>query len=142
MFEKYGINTHPTKTQKYLNDKTSSAYHKWQREVLGNHITVSDIDLVKVENGKVLAIYELKRSIIPIENWQPFKDDYANFRLIEKFANMVNSEFKIVYNRRIKEPFYDDISKLKLFSFDCENNESKYCDTVSLDDFIGGNYNG
>lgn len=145
VFAKYGIGTtlsETSETKKYLNDKISSAFHKWQREVLGNNITASDIDLIKFENDEMSAIYELKRSVVPIDKWKPYSDDYANFKLISKFADMANLEFKIVYNQRRKNPYCDDISKLKLFSFDYRENRSNYCDTVILEDFLKGRYHG
>lgn len=142
LFNSCGISTTPAKTHKYLNDKTSSAFHKWQRAVLGKSVTVSDIDLIKRHPEGTLSFYELKRSYKTLEEWAPYPDDYPNFRLIQRFADLINAEFKIVYNRRIKEPFNDDIRELKIYSFDAGNNTSTYCDTVKLDDFLGGNYHG
>ncbi len=142
LFNSCGINTTPAKTHKYLNDKTSSAFHKWQRSVLGKSVTVSDIDLIKRHPDGTLSFYELKRSFKSFEEWAPYPDDYPNFRLVQRFADLINAEFKIVYNRRIKEPFFDDIRELKIYSFNAENNTSTYCDTVKLDDFLGGNYHG
>lgn len=55
---------------------------------------------------------------------------------------MANLEFKIVYNQRRKNPYCDDISKLKLFSFDYRENRPNYCDTVILEDFLKGRYHG
>src|SRR5690606_23313522 len=125
-------------TAKYLNDKTSSAYHNWQRNSLGRGITVSDIDLYRVsENGTPKVIYELKRSYYSLERWNPFRDDYSNFKLISNLCNKAGLEFKIIYNVRHKSPFFDDPSKLKLFSVNFDKTPPIILDGIStFEDFI------
>jgi hypothetical protein len=119
VFKEYGLPISDSATAKYLNDRTSSAYHKWQRGHLGRDLTVSDIDLWKLNpDGNVQRIYELKRSYYSIERWSPFPDDYRNFRLLSNMANIANIRFGIVYNVRQKNPFYDDISSIKVFRVD------------------------
>lgn len=119
LFGKFGLPVSNTQTAKYLNDETSSAYHSWQRQSLGKKITVSDIDLWRInKSSKPEIIFELKRSYYDLEKWQPFADDYTNFRLIWSLCNKISIKFKIVYNVRTKEPFNDDISKIKLFEVD------------------------
>lgn len=119
IYSSYSLPVSNTDTDKYLNDKSSSAYHNWQRESLGKDLTVSDIDLMKVnEKGQVSVIYELKRSYYELERWAPFKDDYNNFKLISNLCNRCSIAFKIIYNKRTKIPFCDDISKLKIFRID------------------------
>jgi len=117
-FNNCGLSVSNTQTGKYLNDKTSSAYHNWQRSSLGRNITVSDIDLwISNKEMKFFAVCELKRSKIAIENWEPYTDDYRNFQLIH---NLINPKYKffIIYNLRVPKPFKDDISKLKIFEVD------------------------
>ena len=137
-FSLLGVPTSNSQTRKYLNDRTSSAYHKWQRSSLGSAITVSDIDLWKVNEQKdVEIIYELKRSYIPINRWQPYRDDYRNFQLISKLAQMANIEFDIAYNVRHKNPFRDDISTIKVFSVDfAKNPPISLKQITSQDDFF------
>lgn len=119
LYGKYGLPVSNTSTDKYLNDKTSSAYHNWQRQSLGRSLTVSDIDLWRIdETATPEIIFELKRSYYSLERWKPFTDDYNNFRLISNLCNMASLNFKIAYNVRTKYPFYDDISKIKLFEVD------------------------
>lgn len=119
VFAKYGLPVSNSSTVKYLNDKTSSAFHKWQRECLGKKLTVSDIDLWRTKDEATIeCIFELKRSYIPIDRWKPFRDDYQNFRLLSKLANMAGIDFKIAYNNRYKKPFKDDVSKIKVFKVD------------------------
>tara|TARA_B100001063_G_C16624030_1_gene482207 strand:+ start:59 stop:826 length:768 start_codon:yes stop_codon:yes gene_type:complete len=120
IFSQNGLPVSDTSTAKYLNDRTSSAYHKWQRGHLGRALTVSDIDLWKLTpTGAVQRIYELKRSYIAIGNWNPYPDDYRNFRLLSAIANQANVRLGIVYNvRKTKPKFHDDISSIKVFKVD------------------------
>lgn len=140
-FEQYGIHTKNSKSAKPVNSKTSSAFHDWQRNTLGDEIVATDLDLLRVDkNGNPTDIYELKRAERPpFDEWKPFIRDYPNFKLISKFSEMVGIDFYILFNRREKQPFFDDISKLKLFTFD-HNGEgnSKFIKTLTLDEFIGG----
>lgn len=118
-FSEFGLPVQNTSTVKYLNDKTSSAYHKWQRNSLGSSLTVSDIDLWGLDtkmNSKI--IFELKRSYYSLERWEPFRDDYSNFRLISNLCKLSELKFYIIYNQRIKTPFKDVIDKIKLFDVD------------------------
>lgn len=118
IFKKYDLPTGNSSTSKYLNDRTSSAFHKWQRNSLGKSLTVSDIDLWKVSSKGIDCLFELKRSYLLIEKWKPFSDDYRNFELVSKTANLAGAKFKIAYNVRHKKPFEDDISRIKIFEVD------------------------
>jgi hypothetical protein len=116
-FGAFGLPVSATQTNKYLNDLTSSAFHKWQRSSLGSALTVSDIDMWKVDgNNEPLGVYELKRSIYTLERWAPFPDDYRNFKLLSNLCILANIDFKIIYNQRTTNPFNDDIRFLKRFS--------------------------
>lgn len=138
VFSSYNLPISISTTGKYLNDKTSSAYHKWQRGSLGSSLKVSDIDLYKVDaNGNPTTIYELKRSYYSLGRWAPFKDDYNNFRLLSKFCNSAGIAFKILYNVRHKSPFFDDASKLKLFSVNFNNTPPIKLDgIIDFQDFV------
>jgi hypothetical protein len=120
VFSHNGLPVSNTSTAKYLNDRTSSAYHKWQRGHLGWALTVSDIDLWKLTPaGNVQRIYELKRSYIAIGNWTPYPDDYRNFQLLSKLANQAKVRLGIVYNVRETRPVFNDIiSRIKVFKVD------------------------
>jgi hypothetical protein len=115
-----GLSVSNSATKKYLNELTSSAYHNWQRSSLGSELTVSDIDLWRIDDkGNPVVIFELKRSFIDLYKWVPYGDDYKNFRLISNICNNSGVEFKIVYNQRIKNPVVvDKIEKLKIFKVD------------------------
>lgn len=115
VFKAKGLSVKTSGTSKYLNDKTSSAYHKWQRDQLGNNIVVSDIDLWVIKNEVPNVILELKRSIIPLERWKPYHDDYANFILLAKLCKIAEVKLFILYNVRQKNPVKDIIDKIKLF---------------------------
>lgn len=114
-FASYGLPVKSTSTHKYLNDKTSSAYHKWQRSHLGYNIVVSDIDLWLIEDDKPIVIVELKRSIIALDKWKPYSDDYANFILLAKLCQSSGIKFSIMYNVRNKNPVKEIIDRVKLF---------------------------
>jgi hypothetical protein len=119
LFGSFGLPVSNTQTSKYLNDKTSSAYHNWQRSSLGAALTVSDIDLWRLnESGAPEIVFELKRSYYDLQRWKPFTDDYRNFMLISNLCNKAGLQFKIIYNQRIKTPFEDKIDKLKIFTVD------------------------
>lgn len=119
LFGSFGLPVSNTRTAKYLNDRTSSAYHNWQRSSLGAALTVSDIDLWRLnEDGVPEVVFELKRSYYDLPRWKPFTDDYRNFQLISNLCNRANIQFKIIYNQRIKTPFEDKIDKLKIFTID------------------------
>lgn len=81
-------------------------------------MVVADIDLIRYQREMPREIIELKRSYINIEKWEPYKQDYKNFILLSKLAERRQLDFFIVYNHRTKTPFYDDISRLKIFEFD------------------------
>jgi len=122
LFGSFGLPVSNTHTAKYLNDKTSSAYHKWQRTSLGAALTVSDIDLWRLSDaGLPEIIFELKRSYYDLSKWKPFTDDYRNFQLISDLCSRAGMQFKIIYNQRIKTPFEDKIDRLKIFTVDFAN---------------------
>lgn len=140
LYKSFGLPVSNTRTEKYLNDATSSAYHNWQRTSLGKDLTVSDIDLWRVNNNGVPEIiFELKRSFYDLKRWKPFTDDYRNFQLISNLCNKSGIDFKILYNQRIKEPFEDKIDSLKLFSVDFSKqppiNEDGIISLVEFDNF-------
>lgn len=115
---KYGLKMNEVMAHKSINDRSSSPYHDWQRKNMGDSVVVTDIDLVRHDGNKPIEIIELKRSYIDIDKWEPYQDDYKNFIVMSKLARKRNVSFYIVYNKRTKQPFYDDVSKLKIFEFD------------------------
>lgn len=126
LYGSYGLPISKTSTDKYLNDKTSSAYHNWQRNCLGKDLKISDIDLLKVNsyNNKIDTIYELKRSIIPIEKWNPYPEDYNNFKVLANLVKGSGVSLKIAYNVRRKNPWEDDISEIKVFDLNVNENNA------------------
>lgn len=145
IYASYGLPIENTKTKKYLNDKVSSAYHKWQRETLGRKIKVSDIDLWKLDdNGQPRLLFEIKRSGYDLQKWEPWPDDYPNFTLLAKLILNSDIKFYIVYYQRIKKPYEEKIDKLKIYSvkFDASKNEEcakfdlNYCGIFPLKTFV------
>ncbi len=117
-FESCGLTMNLCRVQKAINDRSSSPYHEWQRTHMGSSVVAADMDLIRLQRGKPTEILELKRSYIHLTNWTPYKEDYENFYLLSSLAKRSGLKFYIVYNRRIKDPYKDDISRLKLFAFD------------------------
>lgn len=129
--------------QKQINSQSSSAFHNWQRLTLGNEIAVSDIDLIGYWRDNAITIYELKRSYIELSKWQPFSQDYKNFRLVGNFATMVGADFELIYNQRTFGPggqCLDNIDVLKIYSYDFAAKAFVNPSVVSLNDFINANY--
>ena len=126
---------------KCVNDSTSSAYHKWQRENLGSSITVSDIDLIRVgENGDPIEAIELKRSFFPLNRWRPYPDDFPNFNVVLSLCEKAEMRFTIAYNvRETKPSFFDDPSRISIFSYP-RRNYPIMVGEVSLQEFVEGFY--
>lgn len=114
----YGLKMNEVMAHKSINDKSSSPYHDWQRKNMGDSVVVADIDLVRRDGDEPIEIIELKRSYIDIDKWEPYQQDYRNFILLSKLARKRNVNFYIIYNKRTKQPFFDDVSRLKIFEFD------------------------
>lgn len=120
VYERYGV-VQPGTARKCVNQYTSSSYHDWQRDNLGG-ITVSDFDLVRYEDGKVKEIIELKRSKVPLNVWNPYRNDYPNFALL--INTIVGSgkriPFTLYYNLMSagqKGMRKENISQIKVFDF-------------------------
>ena len=140
VFRSYGleVSRQGAATHKYLNSAKSSAYHAWQRAELGYLITVTDLDLIRTQGDKPVAIYELKRSFYPLDGWRPYRDDYANFEIISKLAKRAGTEFEIVYNRYLKDSNWDDVSQLMRFRYDHTTAEKvKKLGRIGISDFVG-----
>lgn len=114
IYESYGLFVDKSMSVKEINKSYSNVYQKWQMS-LGGRLVVSDIDLIKLENGSAKFVFELKRSKISLEKWKPYPADYHNFQILSNVFSKANIDFYIVYNHRQEYPFYDDISKLKVF---------------------------
>lgn len=140
-FRKFGLQVSSGLCQKSVNDATSSAYHKWQRS-LGSAITVTDIDLVRLNSaGDPIEAIELKRSYISLQNWTPFRNDFPNFNLLLSVCKMAEMKMIIAYNVRHKQPvFKDDASQLSLFSYQARDVPEKI-GYFSFSDFLTANNN-
>lgn len=140
LFDRAGLPTTQAGTAaKEVNDRTASPFHDWQRSALGRNITASDLDLVRLDPGEGRdVLYELKRSFFPLERWEPYPEDYPNFRLLRRFADKAGMDLRIVYNQRTKQPFLDDVSRLRLFSFHLEEDRAEDEGIVTLEEFCLG----
>ena len=142
LFHANGIHNPDINSNKPINDKVSSGYHRWQADNLKG-FTVSDIDLIKIDNGNPSIVWELKRSMYSLDRWNPFPADYNNFRLMSNFCNPSNVLFKIAYNHlsgKKGEKRVDDASQLKIFDIDfSRENEGKHIidkGVVTFDQFL------
>lgn len=107
------MNRHPTK--KAINSESSSACMNWQRRNLGNRMIAVEIDMFKISRQDVIERFsELKRSYFTLNQWRPFSVDYNNFRVVSKLAQMSDIQFDIVYNRKTKNPCFDDPSQVRV----------------------------
>ena len=85
---------------------------------MGSSVIAIDLDLMRMTD-RVDQIYELKRSYLSLETWQPYERDRANYIAGLMLAQRAGAEYRVVYNVRHTQPeFFDDISRLKIFSLD------------------------
>lgn len=133
----FGVPIKESSTKKNLNTQCSSSYHDWQRDSLGETSVISDIDLLSCNKNEITGIYELKRSHVKMDNWEPYPQDYANFKLLGNLLNGTNIRFKIVYNMRIKNPWSDNIETLKIFNVNIgQKRLISFDGIISLKNFI------
>lgn len=138
-FQAFGLPVKSGVCGKSVNDATSSAYHKWQRDNLGA-IKVTDLDLVRLDGNETpTEILELKRSYYPLDRWKPFSDDFVNFNVLLAVARAAGLRFTIAYNLRQKHPFKDDASTLSLFDYSAANSP-KHLGFAAFPDFVAGSY--
>jgi len=140
-FSDVGLSIKSSPCKKYLNDKMSSAYHKWQREELGPEIIVTDIDLIRIgDNGEPIEFIELKRSFMDVKQWFPYSDDFSNFNLIYKSIQATNIDFIIAYNQYIKKQItLDDCSRMSIFSYSV-NKPKVIKRNIPFEDFLNKKY--
>lgn len=103
ILEYFGLNLvdKNSQTKDFNTGGPSNIYQIWQMKI-SDTIISSDIDLFKINvNNEITDVYELKRSKIDIQKWEPFKADYHNFRLINNLLTKANIKFYIVYNEYI-----------------------------------------
>ncbi len=139
VFRDNGLNVASGTCDKYLNKQKSSAYHEWQRNTLGNAIVVSDIDLIRVDpqNNEAKEICELKRSYYSLADWNPYSDDYINFNLLYNMTKETSIEFKIVYNKRERNPWNDIHDPVKIYSYTTNTPVLLHAE-CSFSDFVEG----
>lgn len=146
IFKNVGLDITDDICDKYLNDSESSAYHRWQRNSLGNKITVSDIDLIRInKNSKEpIEFIELKRSTANVLSWNPYSDDFINFNLIDTIAQQIKIPLTIIYNKMIKDKKTKVISEdihdpVSIFSFS-NNNFQVVKRNYNFHKFVCGTY--
>ena len=120
-YKKVGLDIIDKKTNKGVNQYTSSDFHDWQRTNLGNNIIATDFDLIGLnDEKKPEVIYELKRSTFTVRTWNPFPDDFNNFELLFNFCSKADIDFILIFNHYEKHPDgtqSDDLSLLGVYFF-------------------------
>ncbi len=141
ILEYFGLNLvdKNIQTKDFNTGGPSNIYQIWQMKISDTMIS-SDIDLFKInEDNEITDVYELKRSKINIEKWEPFKIDYHNFQLLNNLLTKANIKFHIVYNEYLQNTNgrKDYIQKVKIFDVkETDNFEYENCRIVSLYDFL------
>ena len=139
-FRNCGLPVAEGRAGKAVNAHTSSAFHNWQRMSLGSGISVSDLDLLRLDvAGQTIEAIELKRSYIPLNRWTPYRQDYINFVLLCSALSPSGIPLTIAYNRRTKNPIVDDPSVLSLFNFKPPELVHRF-GTFTFSEFVRGTY--
>jgi len=138
VFKQAGLPAPNSSPDKAINKHASSAYHEWQRASLGN-IKVTDVDLIRIDGARSLEVVELKRSYYSLDRWQPFRDDFTNFNLLEAFCERISAGLTIIYNQRITNPFSDDASRVSAFSYSSRGGASAI-GVLRFEEFVSGKY--
>ncbi len=139
-FKKMGLPVSTGVCGKSINDATSSAFHKWQRENLGS-INATDIDLIRLDQENIpIEIIELKRSYYALDEWRPYPEDFVNFNLLLNVCDSADINLNIAYNvRQTKPKFNDDASRVAIFQYRNANSPVSNGE-YDFDDFIKGVY--
>ncbi len=106
-----------TQSKEFNTGGPANIYQVWQMKI-SNDMISSDIDLIKVNNENLITdVYELKRSKISINSWEPFKADYHNFELLNHLFIKANIKFHITYNEFSQDENgrKDNIQNIKIF---------------------------
>ena len=136
--DEYGLHVADTAPEKDINDASSSSYHDWQRKNLGGDIIATDIDLIRFqEQPDKLQLIELKRSNIKLEDWDPFVNDFGNFKLLSHLLPE-GEELTIVYNRYVKKNHgrRDDISTVKIYTYEAKGNKCSFTGYQDIKSFV------
>ena len=136
-FASVGLPVQGRTTDKAINNASSSAYHDWQRKNLGA-IKVSDLDLLRLDakTGRVVEMFELKRSFIALNKWSPYPADFQNFNVVVNLVDRIAARFTIAYNVRETKPlFRDDASLISRFTYSIKAG-ARPLGIVSLDRFL------
>lgn len=99
---KYNNSKNPAKKE---NDALSSAFHLWTRKNVGIGAFV-DIDLARINNGRITELIELKRSFFKLENWKPFNNDINNYAILADISKRLDVPLYVTYNRQSNSKLY------------------------------------
>ncbi len=128
---------------KQINKQSSSSYHDWQRMALGGSITVSDLDLFRLDgDGNVIEVIEIKRSRVALNRWKPYAQDYDNFRLLGRFVAASGVPLTISYHLYSAGPLRkEDTRELTLWRVGVESRDLVTAlGRVGFASFVRGDY--
>lgn len=105
-------------TFKPENSRLGDPYHLWSRANLPGEIIKFDIDGMFYDKDAERVILEIKRSgMVSLENWKPYPNDEANYRLLFNVARGVGSEMWVIHHLGIREVLSDD-EKVQIYRID------------------------
>ena len=96
------------KKMKKINTHTSSKFHKWRinlsnklsKKGLNPNYIIQDFDTLCINDGKILAYVEIKRSFYNLIKWYPFKADYNNYKALFELSKKTNSQLWVFYKQK------------------------------------------
>jgi hypothetical protein len=142
-FARAGVPVSEGAAIKQINKQSSSSYHDWQRMALGGSITVSDLDLFRLDgDGNVIEVIEIKRSRIALDRWKPYAQDYDNFLLLGRFLAASGVPLTISYHLySAGPPRKEDTRELTVWRVSVESRELVTAlGQVDLATFVRGDY--
>ena len=108
---------------KPVNRYTSSEFHDWVRGALPSRLVIQDIDawalpIADPNKGDFapIALIELKRSYLTVEEWRPYRADLPNYSALLWLARAAGVPLYVVYFRKGVE--IDDATLLHIFRLD------------------------
>lgn len=89
---------------KPINAHTTNEFHRFERRALRHRLT--DIDAFHyalTDEGNAfrpVALFELKRSFMSVEEWRPFDDDWRAYSTLLSIARCADVPLFVVYYRK------------------------------------------
>lgn len=103
---------------KPVNVSTGHEYQRWGRRALPSNLIVQDLDSWAIlhsdaESHAPVVLIELKRSSIPVQEWEPFDADRRNYAALLDLANRAGIPLLVLYYVKGRE--IEDTTPLKVY---------------------------